>query len=101
MADFFVVCLDRNERGEVLNVGLESPLHQRVSPFPAPIEAVQSLLTRHYRFFVRGRSLCGDMTGEAPVPVESSRDIRSFVEDLTTRAPDLPCHEDLNATPCP
>ena len=93
MADFFVVCVDKNERGEILNLGLESPLNQRVSPFPAPIEAVQPLLTRHHRFFVRARGV----DAEVPVPVDSSQDVKSFVEDLAARAADLPCHEDLRA----
>jgi len=101
MADFYVVCVDRDESGEVLNVGLESPIDQRVSPFPAPIEAVQPLLSPHHRFFVRGRS-AGDLSaGEAPVPVAPSRDIRSFVENLAIRAPNLPCHEDLKVPTAP
>lgn len=100
MADFFVVCVDKDDRGEILNLGLESPLHHRVSPFPAPIEAVQPLLTRHHRFFVRRRHTDGVVAAEVPVPVESSLGVRSFAEDLTTRAPDLPCHEDLQAGHC-
>jgi hypothetical protein len=98
MADFYVVCVDCNETGEVLNVGLESPVHQRVSPFPAPIEVVKPLLTPHHRFFVHDRSAGRGATAEVPVPMGPSRDIESFVRDLRTRAPDLPSHADLTVT---
>ena len=93
MADFYVVSVDRDERGEITNVGLESPLDQRVSPFPAPLEALRPLIGPQHRFFVRRPAQ--PAAREIPVPVEADGDIQSFARLLSGQAASLPCHRDL------
>lgn len=84
MADFYVVCVQRDDRGEIVGVGLESPVDHRVSPFPAPIESILPLLGHHHRFFVKW-----------PFPATCLADASSFAAHLAAAAGSLPDPDDI------